>query len=111
LSALAAALPDTIDEISAGNEGGSNAKGVSEVKRALLGASLKSKSGVQKRREELAKLERARMKGNMGVMSSATAGSGPTADKESIPGQDNGAQAGGSTWAALRTHITQSMAV
>jgi len=101
LSSLAAALPDSTEDNGLGNKGNST----SEIKRVLLGASLKSKSGVQKRREEVAKLERERMKGNMGVMSSAAAG------QSTLPGQDKDTQAGGSTWAALRAHIAQSMAV
>jgi hypothetical protein len=106
LSALADALPDDTDAKVA-----AHARAVSEVRRALQsGESLRSRTGVQKRREEVARVERERFKGNLSVMGGA--GKGNTAGAGDGPGADANAATGGAaggTWAALRAHIASGM--
>lgn len=84
----------------------SHARAVSEVRRALQsGESLRSRTGVQKRREEVARVERERFKGNMNVMGGAVDRSAANVNESG----GAGAAAGG-TWAALRAHISSGLA-
>ena len=77
------------------------------MRRALQsGESLRSRTGVQKRREEVARVERERFKGNLNVMNGAGKGSVAGADTNANGGA--GGAAGG-TWAALRAHIASGM--
>lgn len=109
MSALADALPDAMT--STGGDATSHARAVSEVRRALQsGQSLRSRTGVQKRREEVARVERERFKGNLGVMGGV--GRGDTAGGaggDANPAGEAGGAAGG-TWAALRAHIASALA-
>lgn len=124
MSALADALDDAdVDVDGMGGRVGNEmrrkaqAQGISEVKRALVGGeSLRSRGGVQRRREEVAKAERKRFVGNLGVLGGAAAadsdgGSGSAGgEAEGGGGTGTGTEASAGTWAALRAHIAQSMA-
>ena len=91
-----------------------HARAASEVRRALQsGESLRSRTGVQKRREEVARVERERFKGNLNVMGGAGKGSAAGADGGGdVDANANGGAGGASagTWAALRAHIASGMA-
>lgn len=106
MSALADALPDDTDAKVA-----AHARAVSEVRRALQsGESLRSRTGVQKRREEVARVERERFKGNLNVMGGAGKGSADAGDATNASADGRAPGATGGTWAALRAHIASGMA-
>lgn len=103
------ALPDT-----AAGTVVSAAANVSQVKAALTqGVSIKSRPGLQKRREAVSKAERERFARNLAAMTVTSAGKSQQVDQAVVGGSaplvDQGADNRAERWAALRNHIQQSM--